>query len=352
MPIRGRIVKGKYKVFHGLVNYGSQAGYLARGLRNRGIEAISVCYDDRFDRPSDISLKGQGGNRSIISTLKVLSQRLRWFKEYDIFHFYFGTSLLPHELDLPFYKLFGKKVVMEYLGNDVQLYRYSIEKYKYTNQKYYHDKYQSLKSDRRKKLRLKLETPFLNKQLVCAPYLSEFAPNSVVFPLAIDLNEYDYSPMSVPEDEIRIMHAPTHRGNKGTSFIIEAIERLRNEGVKIQFTLIENISHSELKRKYKECDIFIDQVLGGWYGTASIEAMATGRPTVCFLREAYFEYIDYADSIPIINAGPDTLYDALKATIYNKEILPKLGEKSRKFVEEVHSLDKCTDKLVELYKRL
>jgi len=62
--------------------------------------------------------------------------------------------------------------------------------------------------------------------------------------------------------------------------------------------LVENISHSELKEKYKECDIFVDQIVGGWYGTASIEAMAIGRPTVCFLRESYFEYIDFGPSIP------------------------------------------------------
>ena len=345
-------MKGRYKVFHGLVNYGTQAGYLTRGLRNRGIEAISVCYEDRYDRPSDVLIKTEKNNRSIASIIRALSQRFYWFREYDIFHFYFGTSLLPYGLDLPFYRLFGKKVVMEYLGNDVQLYRYSIEKYRYTNQKYYHAKYESLRSDRRKKLRLRFETPFLHKQLVCAPYLSEFVPNSEVFPLAIDLDDYEYSPMSAPSDEIKIMHAPTHRGNKGTKFIIEAIERLKNEGIKIQFTLIENIPHSELKKKYEECDIFIDQVLGGWYGTASIEAMAIGRPTVCFLRESYFEYIDYADSIPIINADPDTLYDVLKKIIYNKQDLPNLGEKSRKFVETIHSLDKCIDKLVEIYEKL
>jgi hypothetical protein len=31
----------------------------------------------------------------------------------------------------------------------------------------------------------------------------------------------------------------------------------------------------------------IDQIMAGWYGTASIEAMAIGRPVICFIRESY-----------------------------------------------------------------
>lgn len=341
------------KVFHGMVNYGTQAGYFSRGLRDKGIMAISVVYFDRFERVCDISLRPYIDSKNIIVKIfKNILQRIKWFKEYNIFHFYFGTTLFPFQIDLLFYKIFRKKVVMEYLGYDVQLYQYSIDKYKFTNVKYYHSKYESLKADRRKLRRLNFENKFVNKQLVCAPYLSEFVPRSEVLPLAIDLKDYEYSPMVDPGDKIVIMHAPTNRGNKGTKYIIKAIEKLKDKGIRIEFVLVENISHSELKKKYKKCDIFIDQILGGWYGTASIEAMAIGRPTVCFLRESYFKYIDYSASIPIINANPDNLYDVLLNIIKRKEELPEIGKKSREFVENIHSLDKCVEKLIKIYEKL
>ena len=123
------------KVFHGIVNYGTQAGLLAKGLRDEGIEALSVSAPDRFKRKIDIELLQ--GNRYSFRGIRILIWNLLrsfyWFCKFDIFHFYYGTSLLPNQLDLPLYKFFGKKVVMEYLGSDVQGYEFSVKKYKYRN---------------------------------------------------------------------------------------------------------------------------------------------------------------------------------------------------------------------------
>jgi hypothetical protein len=77
--------------------------------------------------------------------------------------------------------------------------------------------------------------------------------------------------------------------------------------------------------------------------------MAIGRPTICFIRESYFEHIDYGNKIPIINAQPGTIYDVLKKTINNKHLFPELGKRSREFVESIHDLDKLTDRLIEIY---
>lgn len=348
--------KKEIKVFHGMVNYGTQAGLLSRGLRKANIKALSVSYFDRFNRFCDIVLPNSNNKnlyQKAIYYIKSLKDRLNWFREYNIFHFYFGTTLLPFQLDLPFYKIFGKKVIMEYLGNDVQLYKKSIEKYSITNQKYYYTKkIDGLKADRRKIFRLWFESNFVDKQLVCAPYISEFVQRSIVFPLAIDITEYQYIPQKKLTDEIIILHAPSHRGNKGTVFILEAIDRLKNNGYNIKLLLVENVSHSEIKEKYIQCDIFVDQLVAGWYGTASIEAMAIGRPVVCFLRESYFKYIDYGDSIPIINANPSTIYEVLKKLILEKYKLPEIGAKSRKFVEKIHALDVCIEKLINIYNKL
>jgi len=343
----------KLKVFHGLVNYGTQAGLFAKGLREKGIDAISVSGPDPFKRQIDVELL-HGGNwiEKIVKHSINWIRRFYWFFKYNTFHFYYGTTLFPKQMDLPFYKIFGKKIIMEYLGYDVQLYQYSLDKYEVTNVKYYKPHKESLIADKKKSTRLKHETPYIDKQLVCAPYLLEFVPNAEILPLAIDLSQYQFSPKEIEDEEITIMHAPTSRGNKGTEFIMDALYKLIDEGYKIKILLVENISHEELKNKYKECDIFIDQILGGWYGTAAIEAMAIGRATVCFIRKSYCEQVDYGSNIPIINAEPKTIYTVLKQTLDNKHILKDLGRESREFVENVHDLNKITEKLISIYKSL
>ena len=148
------------------------------------------------------------------------------------------------------------------------------------------------------------------------------------------------------------MHAPTSRDNKGTSYIIQGLEKLVEEGYNIKLNLVENVSHEELIEQYIECDIFVDQILAGWYGTAAIEAMALGRPAICFLRKSYMKHIDYGDKIPIINAQPSSFYTVLKELIDNKYRLQQIGLKSRKFVEEVHDIKKVTKRLISKYNSL
>lgn len=346
----------KIKAFHGLVNYGTQSGFFARELRRKGFEAVSVAGCDKFDRLHDVTLKFSTKKitKSFINRVYNLVWnsifKLNCFFKYNIFHFYFGESLTKGNWDLPFYKIFNKKLVFHYLGIDVQLYQYSVDKYEITNVATY---LKDVKDHDKKVLRrLERENKYANLQLVCAPYLSEFVPQADVLPLAIDLAEYSFSPKKNINEEIVIMHAPTSRDNKGTSYILNAIEQLKEEGYKIKTLLVEKVTHEKLKEQYLDCDIFIDQILAGWYGTASIEAMALGRPTICFLREEYFKYIDYWQDIPIINANPNTIYKVLKNTIEEREQLYNIGFNSRKFVEAVHDVKKLTDRLIQYYEQV
>ena len=343
--------KEKLRVFHGLVNYGTQSGFYAKELQKCRINALSVTGYDSFARITDITLKNSGRNllEKIYNYIWNNLYLIKCFFLFNVFHFYFGKSLSRFQLDLPFYHFFGKKVIFHYLGLDVQLYQSTVEKYKINNVHFIFDAKSGKKHDRIISKRLNFEKRFTDLQMVCAPCYSEFVHGSIVLPLAIDLNEYIYSPRQIPENDITIMHAPTSRNNKGTSFILDAIDRLIKEGYKINMLLIENISHQQLKEKYKECDIFVDQIVAGWYGTASIEAMAIGRVTVCFLRESYFEHINFGATIPIVNADPDNIYEVLKQLINEKEKLPLIGEKSRIFVEKEHNLKLLTEKLISIY---
>jgi glycosyltransferase involved in cell wall biosynthesis len=273
------------------------------------------------------------------------------FFKFNTFHFYYGTSLFPLRMDLPLYKLFGKKVIMEYLGTDCQLYEYSVKKYKWNNSsgQFINEELGKL-HDKKITKRYLFEKKFIDQSFVCSPNFSEFVENSLVLPLAIDLTKYNYLPIKEKEF-IHILHAPTDKGFKGTSYIVDAVNRLIKEGHKIKLVLVENLSHDKLQEKYAECDIFIDQILAGWYGTASIEAMTAGRPVICFIRNSYFEYCNLNfKEVPIISANPDDIYEVLKNTIQlDRKTLNQIGQDSRKFVENYHDSKKVTKFLIEQY---
>jgi glycosyltransferase involved in cell wall biosynthesis len=336
------------RVFHGLVNYGGQAGVFSKELRQLGYQSFSAVSSERFSRSVDFILPHWRNSflDKVMSPWRI-AIRFSWFFKFDIFHFYFGRTLLPYQLDLPLYSFFGKRVVMEYLGSDVQEYQRSIDQYgKFTNVGFYFK--DGPRHDMRIKKRRAYEKKYIDLELVCAPYLSEFVPGSKVLPLALDLSIYEPRPLEL-DGKIRILHAPTHRGNKGSDYIIEAVERLQKEGEDIDFVLVESMSHADLIEEYKKCHLFIDQIAGGWYGTASIEAMACAKPVVCFYREDYLKYIDYGDQIPLINANIDSIYKVLRSTIENKSNLRKIGLSSREFVLNVHDVKKITSRLIELY---
>jgi glycosyltransferase involved in cell wall biosynthesis len=347
-----KVNKKKLKVFHGLVNYGTQAGFFAKELRNQGVDALSVIYSDKFKRTADKELL-HGGNffQKSFRHIKNWIFKIKCIFHFDIFHFYYGKTLLPKQLDLYIYKLMNKKIVFHYLGNEVQGYKLSVEKYKWTNMQGFMGDNDPIEYDRRINKRIENETKFANMQFVCAPCYSEFVPNSIVIPLAIDLINYSHVPQP-KNDIIEILHAPTHNAFKGTDYIEGAIEQLKKNGYNFKYTRIKNLTHSELKNKYKECDIFIDQIMGGWYGTAAIEAMAIGRPVICTIRKSYFKHIDFGEEIPIIHADPDCIYESIKFLLDNPEKLADIGLKSRQFVEDNHDVKKITKKLITIYNNL
>ena len=151
---------------------------------------------------------------------------------------------------------------------------------------------------------------------------------------------------------LRILHAPTNRLFKGTEYIESAITQLIEEGYKIDLRIAENMTHKELFDEYKSCDIFIDQISTGWYGTASLEAMAFGKTTLSYYDEFYFEYIDYHNEIPVIKITKDNLKSTVKDILEYKYNLYEMGLRSRSFVEKYHDIENVTSKLIEIYKKL
>lgn len=336
--------KEDMKVFHGLVNYGTQAGLLAQGLRDEGIDAISVVYDDSFfQRQIDVNvIRDINSNNPIVRRFKRLCFLLSMFRRYNVFHFYFGKTLLPHNIDAPFYNLFGKKVVMEYLGTDIDLWlgKNGVDGH-------------GRKIDRVKLVkRVYKQARQFDRQLVCAPCYYQYVDNSIILPLALDLSSFNYHPINCyPGKVLTIMHCPTNRQQKKSDYIEAALDKLKSEGYRFKYKCITNVSHEQLKQEYISSDIVIDQ-LNGWFGTVSIEAMALGRPVVAGYHPHLCHFDERYENMPIINADIYNVYDVLKDILEGKYNLEEISKRSREFVMRTHDLKSVTKQLIGIYESL
>lgn len=335
--------KNKMKVFHGLVNYGTQAGMLTKGLRDAGIQALSVVEADKLRRMVDINMRYDLNQDSVLLRhLQRVWIKLNVFFKYNVFHFYFGKSLWPGNLDLPLYKLFGKKVVMEYLGTDVDLWLglNGVD-------------WRGRHVDRTKLVkRVYRQSRLVDRQLVCAPYYYQFVDNAIILPLALDLSSYDYHPIDYSKKKIlTIMHCPSDRAAKKSDYIEAALDKLKHDGYEFNYKCVTNVTHAQLKEEYIKSDIVIDQ-LNYWYGTVSVEAMALGRPVVCGFYPHLCHYDKRFENLPIINADIYNIYDVLRDILDGKYDLQDIGLKSREFSMKVHNINVITNQLISIYESL
>jgi glycosyltransferase involved in cell wall biosynthesis len=156
----------------------------------------------------------------------------------------------------------------------------------------------------------------------------------------VPINEWVPVFSQADDRPLRLGHAPTNRAVKGTSYLLAAVERLKREGFIFDFTLIEGVSNREAVFAYKSLDVLIDQLFAGWYGGVAVEAMALGKPVVCYIRESDMQFVPGAmvSELPVIRAEPSTIYEVLKAILLMPRVeLLSIAKRSREYVERWHN---------------
>jgi hypothetical protein len=172
------------------------------------------------------------------------------------------------------------------------------------------------------------------------------ARNLYYWPL--DLSRIPYVGVSTVDDRVlRIVHATNHPHFKGTRYLIAAVQRLKDEGLPVELTLVQNMSNEEAKRHYAQADIVAEQFIGGFHGYTALEAMAAGKPVITYLRSR--DLVLAADECPLINATPETLYETLKYYVVHPHELRALGERGRKYVEKHYSSTAFAARLGRMY---
>ena len=155
-------------------------------------------------------------------------------------------------------------------------------------------------------------------------------------------------PTAVSEKPLRIAHAPNHQEFKGTKYFLTAIESLRREGVGIELVLVEGVPNHQALEIYRSVDVIFDQCLIGFHGYFALEAMALGKPVMCFIRKPD-DYLLHPEKCPIINTHVNTLKEDLKCLVHRRSELEEIGRQGRQYVEKHYSLEAFSERLQKAY---
>lgn len=357
---------------------------LARAEREVGlVESLSVAFDRRqFDYEGDEVLFADSDN---LVVREIKRWRLLWraIRKFDIVHFNFGQSIMPiwvppsarpniklhwstrlayccyarlFELrDLPLLKLAGKGIFVTFQGDDARQGDYCSDNFEISPAGEVEPGYYSAEFDAHKRKRIAIFARYADRIFSANPDLLNVLPaNARFMPYPqVDLRQWQIVPTSDDQPDVpTVVHAPSHRGVKGTRFILDAVARLKDEGIGLNFILVEGLTRSQARRIYERADLLIDQLLCGWYGGLAVELMALGKPVLCYIRKSDLKFIpeQMQTDLPIIEATPSTIYDVLKQWLtVRKNELSHVGRRGRAYVEKWHDPLKIAAQLKSEY---
>ena len=291
-----------------------------QALRRKGIDARLVVFNTQPAHPEadeDLNLPPGPAWRRQAMQFRALAKLL---PSTDVFHFYFGLTLVPKRIQFPILKAARKKSVFHFVGSDIR--GKSPDELAYGR--------------------------LADAQIVGSYDAARWIPEAEVVPPGIDLSAIEPVPPRT-DGPVRVAHAALSRRRKGTELVVAACEELG-----LELDVIENVRHDEVGPRLARADIVVDQLNSGWYGLFAIEAMAYGKPVVGYIHDeaATRTAAAFGVDLPIVRTTKETLAADLRTLAGSDEGRRSRGAAGRSYVERVHDADKMADRLIDIYSRL
>jgi hypothetical protein len=174
---------------------------------------------------------------------------------------------------------------------------------------------------------------YADRAIFINPDLGRYLPGATFLPYA-SVDVASIEPRPLPDGEtVVVAHAPTNPLAKGTPHVVAAVEALRAEGVRIELDLITGVTNAEAMERIAKADLLVDQLNIGWYGGVAVEAMALGRPVVCYIEESDNPY---GSALPVIRANPATIKAVLAELVADRDRRASAVANGRSFALREH----------------
>lgn len=154
-------------------------------------------------------------------------------------------------------------------------------------------------------------------------------------------------------DKIVIMHGVNRYYEKGSDYIIPAMERIKKDYPnKVDLKIVSRLPLKEYMEIMSKSNILIDQAYAYSAGMNAVEALAMGKVVLGGNERNNAETLG-VEEFPIINIVPDEnqIYSVLEDLVLNPEKIKMISIESRKTACELYDCKKVAARYVELFNK-
>jgi hypothetical protein len=301
------------------------------------VKAVYPLFPEQYDHtilrtfPNSGSIKNKYARKIIeyadfnIQDLRIKKKLDQFIEEHDVFIFIWH-SLQKDFSDYQLIKAANKKIVTIFVGSEVRHISAFQQEFGGDQSAWEQGYHQE---DLNPKITI-LRNAELNSDLILS------VPDQAG--LAIRPYDHLYLPFDsrkltfqISENKpLKVIHAPSRSGIKGTELINKTIERLKNDGIPLEYKLLQNISNTQLLEELKNADVLVDELYLHGPGMLSLEGMASGCAVATHTMQKYKNIFDP----PVCNIDDNNIYEQLKLLFTNRDYRLKLIKEGKKFVDE------------------
>lgn len=343
------------RILHLPSNIASIPSHTVRAQRRLGLDARGLEYALKGSWVVDmqcIERRVIPTNFRSFSGIACIADYARQVAWADVVHWYFSTRFLPRELDFRILRWADKPHLVEWMGSDIRDPVSEASDNAVFAQGIDDGTLSGIWSPERA---AQSQHDFAEAGFVpvAAPgmvqyVLPEYRSHLRVIDRAVILDDYAPRSNPGPREPLVVAHAPSRMQIKGTSAVMGAVEKVR-EHCSFEFDLIHDVPRTEAIQRIRRADVFIDQLVLGDYGMASIEAMALGVPCICYIKPSL---IQAYPGLPIANATPDSLSDVLLALLKDGKRRDEMRHAGLAYVRARHDAMKRAIALRDIYAEL
>lgn len=248
----------------------------------------------------------------------------------DAFVFGSGHTLFGRR-ELRLVRMLGKKVIVVFFGSEVRpSYLDGVETAAAIPTR---ERFTELDREKRRRIR-QLERHAT--AIICHPPMSQLLRRPYVAWLDVGVPTVPVEAgRSTPRDGVRIVHAPSHAGAKGTDVIRETVARLTDAGLTIDYAELQSATNERVRHALLGADLVIDQLYSDTpMAVLASEAAAAGRAAVVgsldwdtILADAHPESIP-----PSVRCTPETFETTLRELVESRPVRESAGREARAFV--------------------
>ena len=158
------------------------------------------------------------------------------------------------------------------------------------------------------------------------------------------------------DGKIVFFHGITREKEKGTEFIVEALNRLQSKYPdNVEIVVDGKMPYERYKNVIKRANVIIDQCKSYWYGMNALISLSLGKVVLSGARDESLNALEMKRSeCPIIPIEPnaDDIFEKLESIVLGDVDIVSLGKKGREYVEKYHDYVSIAKQYLEIIENL